>query len=327
MSAPLILMTKRLFLSLILASSSGAAEWEALPVLPAPNGGGLCGVVGRKIVVVGGTNWEGGTKNWLRTVHEFDPATQRWSLVKELEEGPVAYGVGLQEGGAFSILGGSDGKQAVKAIAKIEGTKSKLQAVPELPASVVLAAGGVVDGTFIVAGGTDDAANVAGVCRTTHAVTSSDGNWRVRRLADFPGKAFISAAAAVAGNELFVFGGLNWDEAAQGIQNTSAAHAFSPGRNTWRTLKPLGAAARGLTAVALDGRHIYLAGGYTDNFSSEAFIYDVQSNSYRPAKPLPYAAMVALVKCEGFIYCLGGEDKKQSRTDKFFRIPVAELLK
>lgn len=36
--------------------------------------------------------------------------------------------------------------------------------------------------------------------------------------------------------------------------------------------------------------------------------------------------MVGLVKHEGFIYCLGGEDKKQSRTDKCFRIPVDELL-
>jgi hypothetical protein len=37
--------------------------------------------------------------------------------------------------------------------------------------------------------------------------------------------------------------------------------------------------------------------------------------------------MVSLVVCDGFLYCLGGEDRKQSRTDAAFRIPVAELLK
>jgi hypothetical protein len=37
--------------------------------------------------------------------------------------------------------------------------------------------------------------------------------------------------------------------------------------------------------------------------------------------------MVGIVKMDGHVYCLGGEDKKQSRTDKLFRIPVAELLK
>jgi hypothetical protein len=84
---------------------------------------------------------------------------------------------------------------------------------------------------------------------------------------------------------------------------------------------------RGLTAIALDDQHIYLAGGYTDDFTADAFIYDVKSNTYSKSKALPYAAMVSLVKLDGFVYCLGGEDKKQSRTDKFFRIPVVELLK
>jgi hypothetical protein len=79
--------------------------------------------------------------------------------------------------------------------------------------------------------------------------------------------------------------------------------------------------------VALDERHIYLAGGYRDDFTADAVIYDVKTDSYRKAKPLPYAAMVALVKCEGFVYCIGGEDKMKSRSDKFFRIPVSELLK
>ena len=49
--------------------------------------------------------------------------------------------------------------------------------------------------------------------------------------------------------------------------------------------------------------------------------------TYTKAKPLPYAAMVGLVKLDGHVYCLGGEDKQKSRTDKFFRIPLAELLK
>jgi hypothetical protein len=37
--------------------------------------------------------------------------------------------------------------------------------------------------------------------------------------------------------------------------------------------------------------------------------------------------MVGLVKLGEFVYCLGGEDQMKHRTDKFFRIPVAELLK
>jgi len=304
-----------------------AAEWEQLPPLPEPNGGGLCGALGTKIVLVGGTNWEGGTKNWLRAIHEYDPATRTWSKVKDLQEGPVAYGTPLQNGANFAFIGGSDGKQAVKAVAIVDGIKTALQPVKDLPSAMVLAAGGSIGGEFIIVGGTDDAANVAGVQSMTHAVMVIDGHWQVRRLADFPGKPFISAGAAVVSDELCVFGGLNWDEPTKEIQNTQSAQAFSLAKNAWRSLRPLPAAVRGLSAVALDGRHIYLAGGYAEEFRTEAFIYDVKADSYTPAKPLPYAAMVSLVVCEGHVYCLGGEDKKQSRTDKFFRIPVAELLK
>ena len=326
MSARLILMTKRLFLSLVLISTAHA-QWEALPSLPEPNGGAFCGPADGKIVVVGGTHWEGGTKNWLRSVHAFDSASKKWSTLPALRDGPVAYGVTLPQAASFQFLGGSDGTRTVKTIGAVNATGATLQKVPELPSSIVLAAGGVVDGSFIIAGGTDDAANVSGVSRSTYSIAFSGGTWQVRPLAVFPGKAFMSAGSTATNGELLVFGGLNWNENSKAIENTTAAHAFSPAMNAWRVLKPLEVANRGLSAVALDDQQIYLAGGYRDDFTADAVIYDVKTDSYREAKPLPYAAMVALVKCEGFVYCIGGEDKMKSRTDKFFRIPVAELLK
>jgi hypothetical protein len=92
-------------------------------------------------------------------------------------------------------------------------------------------------------------------------------------------------------------------------------------------LQRAGALQNAPAPVTLDENHIYIAGGYRDDFTAEAVIYEVKADSYRKAPSLPYAAMVGLVKMGEHVYCLGGEDKKQSRTDKFFRIPVAELLK
>ena len=44
-----------------------------------------------------------------------------------------------------------------------------------------------------------------------------------------------------------------------------------------RALRPLPAAVRGLSAVSVDGRHILLAGGYTDSgFSAAAYLYDIE---------------------------------------------------
>jgi len=307
-------------------ATSSSAEWEALPPLPEPCGGFLCGTHDSKLIIVGGTNWSDGTKNWLKSVRAYDPAAKLWIKMADLET-PVGYGMLMQRGDTFGFVGGSDGAKAMRFVSQWDGQKIRSVAVADLPSPVVLGVGGMVGERMIMVGGTDDAANVAGVQRSTHSLQREGGTWVVSRLADRPGKGFATAASAVVGGELFVFGGLNWDAATQAVQNTTAAYAFDPAKNVWRTIQPLATPVRGVTAVALDDHQIYIAGGYRDDFTAEAVIYDVKKDSYRKAQPLPYAAMVALVKCDGFVYCLGGEDKMKSRTDKFFRIPVAELLK
>ncbi len=302
MTERLILMTKQLFLSLALISTA-QAQWTALPPLPAPNGGFICGDDDGQIVVLGGTNWEGGKKNWLNKKHIFDPAKMIWSTDPKFDE-KVAYAVSLQRKDGFSFMGGFDGEKA------------------RYIANGVLAAGGRGHFGNILVGGTNDPANLAGLSKETWMYGKGE-----TRMADYPDRPFAVAASAVVGDELFVFGGMNYDTGGKVAVNTDVAYAFSPKKNSWRPLKSLPRANRGLTAVTLDEQHIYLAGGYTTDFTSDAFIYDVKADSYRKAKSLPYAAMVGLVKLDAFVYCIGGEDKKQSRTDKFFRIPVAELLK
>jgi N-acetylneuraminic acid mutarotase len=329
MSVRLIRMIKALCLSLSVSltiASMQAADWEELPPLPEPNGGALCGVVDSRIVVVGGTNWEGGTKNWLRSIHEYDPARRAWTKRPDLPTGPVAYGVSIQDGGAFRFIGGSDGKKALKTIATIDGSGVHFESVPELPSALVLAGGGAIGGSYVIVGGTDDAANVRGLQRTTHVLELIGPRWIVKRMADYPGKPVALLASAVIGDELFVFGGMNAGPA-DTVVNTNDAFAFSAAKNSWRKLRPLAAATRGLSSVSLDDQSIYLAGGFTDEFRTEAFLYDTKADAYRSAKPLPYAAMVTLVSSGDYLYCLGGEDKMKSRTNKFFRLAVAELLK
>lgn len=304
MTARLIPTTKRLFLSLMLVTTVHG-QWEPLPTLPEPNGGFVCGVTEGRIEVIGGTNWAGGKKNWLNKRHVFDPAKMTWST-DPMSAVTVAYGVTFQSGSGFSFLGGFDGEKG-------------RDFTPG-----VLAAGGQVGEFRIVVGGTDDPANIAGVSRETWKVGRGGHE---QRLADYPDRAFGVAACAVAGDELFLFGGMNYDEGSKGAANTDVAYAFSPMKNLWRKLTPLAAPTRGLSAVKLDDNHIYIAGGYTDDFTADAVIYDVKANSYRKACSLPYAAMVGLVKMGEHVYCLGGEDKQQSRTDRFFRIPVTALLK
>lgn len=310
-------------LPLLLLLAAGSGDWEKLPALPEPNGGGLCAQHRSKILLVGGTNWTGGAKNWLATIHEYDPAARAWQTHAPMKR-PWAYGLKIRDGERPAFIGGTNGTQALPLTAWFDGTAMKYHGLVNLPESVVLCAGGVVGGQVILVGGTNDPANLSGLTRSTLAMGDDE---QVKRLADYPGKLVAVAASAVVGDELFVFGGMNYDPASQQPVNTAEAYAFSPAKNEWRPLKPLQEGNRGLSAVALDDRHIYVAGGFTDVFTAAAVIYDVKENSYKPAASLPYAAMVSLVMCDGYLYCLGGEDKMKSRTDAFFRIPVQELLK
>lgn len=315
--------------ALVLAASPAMAQWEKLPPMPEAIGGFACGTDGTGVVVMGGTNWKDGTKRWLQTISRFDPKTMRWEDVGRLGEA-LAYSVcGTRESdGTLIILGGSSGKAPAQTIIVVDKAKPSPEPAPALPRQVVLSAGGVIGDAFIFAGGTDDAANIAGFTRRAFA-------WDLKRNAisampDYPGRPFGMAATAVLGDELFIFGGANWNESNNGVANTAESYAFSHATKKWRKLKPYPLAARGPTAVALDGHLIYIAGGYggtPEGFLSASFIYDRRTDTYTTATPLPYAATVGLVRMDGFVYCLGGEDAMKSRTNAAWRLRVEELPK
>lgn len=332
MSERLILTTKLLCLSaaLLVTSPAFSGEWESLPPLPEPNGGFVSGSHHGAIYVIGGTNWRDGTKHWLDAVRSFDPSTMKWTQHEVRQRAAYAVETDWTLGKpdhSLVWIGGFDGTTNLKSYFDLSGESAITRSSLSLPESVVLAAGGRLGDKFVIVGGTTDPANVAGFVRTA---TMIEVPLKTKSLPDYPGKAFGTAASAVVGDELFVFGGGNWDAAANAVVNASEAHAFSVNQNAWRKLKPLPYAARGMTAVAIDDHRIYIGGGFKtdpEGFTTEALIYDTGTDRYSTAKPLPYAAMVALVTLDGSVYCLGGEDKMKHRTDKFFRITVAELLK
>lgn len=339
MNARLILTTSCLLL--LAAGTSQAAGWEKLPPLPEPVGGSVVESHQGRVIIAGGTNWKDGTKRWLDKVRAFDPATMKWETWKDLDR-PVAYTVSgiWNEPMKTSTLvfgGGIDAEGMQSTVQTLKDGQFTARQV-EMPANAVLCAGGVHGRTMVFAGGAPDTLQIAKAGTDTWSVDLE--TLAVTTLAPHPGKPFVTSGHCMdLFGRLYVFGGGTWDEKAQTVVNLDEAHAFDARKNEWKKLRPLPYAARGMTAVALyqekpEGGSIvkpfvYLAGGYksdAEGFTNAAWLYDTSKDRYRPAPPLPYKAMVALVVHEGFVYCLGGEDKKQSRTDAFFRIKVEELM-
>jgi N-acetylneuraminic acid mutarotase len=318
--------TTSLLILFAMMNTTPANAWEELPPLPAPNGGCMAGCVEGKIIVAGGTNWRNDVKQWLDTVWMFDPATRRWSAGPALPH-PLAYAAFASDGTRLFIAGGADGRQGRKEVYALDSSM-KLSEVGQLPQAAVFAGGGVLGGRLSLFGGTPDPDDWSKITTTLLTVNLEDGKIASPSpVTDLPHGIGIPAMTA-AGGSIYSFTGAWLDPAGDVVRNVAAAFAFDGAAGAWRTLAPYPLAARGVFAVTLDDRRIYLAGGHgTDDegFLATAFIYDVSTNSYSPATPLPIAVATCLVRCGDFVYVLGGEDKKKHRTAACWRLPVSDL--
>lgn len=302
-----------------------AADWERLAPLPESNGGFISGAVDGRILIAGGTNWKDDTKHWLTRIHAYDPASNTWSASGALAS-PLAYAVAGEQAGALWFAGGSGGKGTHAAVCNIDRSLVAKSAFT-LASGFALAGGAVLGSSLYVLGGTDDMDHLE---RATNAFLAIDlRSGRTTKLPDYPEPAFFIGAFAACGDRFFAFGGARWDAGSKAVANLSASHVFNTVSGRWQKLASLPIAIRGITAVALDDTHILLAGGYKNNaeeFTDEVLIYDIASGKYTATQPLPYRAMVSLVKSGDWLYCLGGEDRKRHRTDAAFRIRWKDLL-
>jgi N-acetylneuraminic acid mutarotase len=305
--------------------SSAEATWERLASLPVPNGGFVAGELDGRVVVAGGVTWRDDVKIWLDGIWLYDPGRNTWSESGRLSA-PLAYSVfGVAEGSLW-FAGGSSGQSTNQTLWRMDAAH-RPRSVARFAPGFVYAAGGVIGTTLYAVGGSDDQAHVERATNNFIAIDSQTGE--TKRLPDYPEPSLITAAAAVAGDRLFVFGGARWDAVKKAVVNHSSAHVYSPARNRWEQLPPLPHPGRGCTAITLDADHILIVGGYRNDeveFVADAFLFNSRSRTYRPTVPLPYAAMVTLVKSGEWLYCLGGEDRKRHRSDAVFRIRWRLLL-
>jgi N-acetylneuraminic acid mutarotase len=310
---------------LALTMTANADPWEPLAPLPEPSGGFICGVFDGNILIAGGTNWTGGAKQWLDHIWVFEPLKNAWRGAGRLPS-PLAYAVTGQTAAGLWFAGGSSGAETHAALSLLEHSLVP-KSVAAIAPHFVYAAGAVLNSRLIVVGGAQDQARTQTATNACFALDLRTG--KATPIASLPVPDIITGAAAACGGRLYIFCGAHWDAATGNVANMAGAFVWSPFEDRWTALPPYPFAGRGQTAIALDDRHIYIAGGYRDDpegFTDEAFLFDTKTETFRRALPLPYRAMVSLVIVGDQLYCLGGEDAKKHRTDAAFRIPTKELI-
>lgn len=310
-----------------IAPSTFADTWESIAPLPAPNAGFVAGWVKGKLVIAGGTNWQDGVKHWLDKTWEYDPATNQWSAGPDLPR-PVAYGAFGSDGDRLWMAGGADGRQA-RAEVLVLGDDRKWTHVGTMNQAVSFASGAMAGDRLWIYGGTPDPDDWQKVTSELRSITKKGAEEAASPLRRTQPGTGLPAMAGING-KLYAFTGAWLDSASGHVQNSNESNAYDIPAQTWKTLAPYPVTARGVTAVPLDAHHIYLAGGYgtdAEGFLDAAYLYDVRTNAYTPAAPLPLKALTCLVKGDGFIYALGGEDQKKHRTAACFRVSVQDLQK
>ncbi|MEZ6191304.1 MAG: kelch repeat-containing protein [Phycisphaerales bacterium] len=296
--------------------------WQSMPPLPVGNAGFIAGFVGDRLLIVGGTNWAGGSKYWLKDVWDFPPDSTQWHVLAPLPS-PIAYAAFGHNDDGLYWLGGSDGTAASDSLYRVT-TDAKIEHISDTGYKVVYAGGTADDFALYVVAGSESVTDLSQL--TDRFLRASLATGEVSRLPSYPGGAVMLPAVVCAGNEVFVFGGGRYDKTSGMVVNTTDAYAYSLQHSTWRKLTPLPYARRGMAACQFDRQTILIGGGFgglnnhpQEGFTNDALLYRLSDNRYLPAPDLPYAAMgQTLIHHHGALYILGGEDRPRHRTSVFY---------
>jgi N-acetylneuraminic acid mutarotase len=316
---------------LLAISPTMTLVWSERKSMPRPEAGGAAAFLDGELVIAGGATWEGDIKLWLKDVQLYDPRQNAWRSGPALPV-PLAYGPFVHSADGLEIFGGTDGRQAHRESWKLDWSKSKWHATGAIPADALLGRAARIGGSVFILGGCPEVADLTGC---SDSVWRRDGSGRWRRVSSLPGGPLALTAIAVARNWIYLFGGCSMLSAGA-LVNRSAAYSYDPQTNTWLTLHALPNARRGASAVPIDDRSILLFGGYTASpheaagksasfgFSSDVLVYDIGTDTYKPATPMPLPVLGIEFVMSGKLYGAGGEDRMHGRSGRLWEGQLAE---
>ncbi|HAV12385.1 MAG TPA: hypothetical protein DCX06_02650 [Opitutae bacterium] len=310
-----------------LHTTSSNADWKELATLPRALGGHTLATLNEQIFVLGGTYFDELEKSLSDEIFGYDSKNDRWDSVSNTNERPIpAYSIAATSNSDTCILlGGLIKKAATESAVHINKSGRVMQQSWGLPDSLIYASGSRFGDLAIVSGGSKSADDLSQITNETFSLSLIDGSYR--QLAPNPLNARCLCATTANQKSLFLFAGAAYE--ADSVINKPESAAYDVSSDTWRKLTDYPIPVRGAAAVTLNENSLYIAGGYDSSkgdFTNEAYVYHVTENSYQRARNIPYSAMVSLGKTEGYIYCVGGEDKAKHRSDATFRINIASIL-
>lgn len=229
-------------------------QWTQSTPFPKPTSDYAAGAVDGKLVIAGGTYWEGSKGDWIKkhfsaTTYAFDPVTQVWEKLPNLPT-PLAGAASAVIRNKLFVLGGYTGTSVNRKIYILDKESGKFiwKYFSTLPVSRVFAEAASVGNRLFLLGGTTqfEPLDQAGTCCTSKTATNSfmvldithpERGWN--QLAPLPGPLRWLFSTVSEGHSIWMFGGRFQKNRHNPITNYNLVFRYNIANSNWEAMKPL----------------------------------------------------------------------------------------
>ena len=288
-----------LVLALGLVSVSPAAEgiWTTKADMPTGRWILSTSVVDGKIYAIGGGSRYG--QGALRTVEEYDPATDTWTTKSEVPTARQCPSTSVVNGKIYAIGGGEtsggnySGLKAFSTVEEYDPATDTWTTKSEMPTARVGHSASVVDGRIYVIGGSPSCP-WCGTILTLEVYEPATDTWT--RRGDIP-RPIITASTSVVDGKIYAMGG-------EGTGRR--VDEYDPVTDTWTRKADMPSNRTDLSSSVVD-RKIYAIGGDGPAIVATMDVYDPATDTWTTAPDMPTARSgLAASAVNGKIYAIGG---------------------
>lgn len=300
MRALILLSAAILFLCHAAPLPAFTIQWRQSTPMPEPTDGYAGGVLDGRLVLSGGTYWEGSPAEWTKKIYSrttlaFDPRTETW---ERLPDAPVslAYAASAVVGDELFVLGGMQDGHASREIYVLKKTADRYvwRHFGQLPEPRVFASAVVVDAAIYVIGGNREFEpfDAKGTCCTS--LTARNTVWRLRlagsaarweELPGYPGDLRWLHKAATDGRAIYLFGGVFSKSEDVPVRKINEVLRFDPSTG-WSKVADLPESLQLAAPASLVGRIVLVSG------SADVRLFDPATARFLPLASLPAKATV-----------------------------------
>jgi len=289
-----------LVLALGLASVSLAAEgiWARRADIPTGRWELSTCVVDGKIYAIGG----GSVYQPLRTVEEYDPATDTWTTKSEMPTARQGLSTSVVNGRIYAIGGGELSLYPTittfSTVEEYDPATDTWTKKSEMPTARGWHSANVLDGNIYVIGGSSAAPYGGTAILAVEVYEPATDSWTQK--GDIPARRGAGFTSVVDG-KIYAFGGYG---------GLGKVHEYDPVTDTWTQKADMPTRRCGLSTSVLDGK-IYAIGGHPGSSPYSALatveVYDPSTDTWKTAPDmLTGRCGVRTSVVDGKIYAIGG---------------------